>query len=267
MLTERDLRLLLLVGLNRFLSSEQAALALPWSPDRCRRRVRKLFDHRYLDVHLLSSTAPNILSLTKQGIAILRQRYPDLGHRIRRAGTIRAIGVDHHLRVVDARLYAAALGKAFDAPLKHWFGPGSAETAHLGLLAAGLRPDGVAVFEGGSVFAIEADQGSERPPALASKLTKYKMVQARLTGLWFIACGGPRRLETVRGLIRDAGLGRFAQVMTPKHLTTRPVRRPGDAITETTGSRDAKNALNSDHSEGDSAHVRGAVGTPVGRGS
>lgn len=265
-LTERDFQLLLLVGLNRYVSSKQIALALRFSADRCRRRLRQLFDHKLLDVHLLSSTAPNILSLTKQGVATVRRRYPDLGHRVRRAGTIRAIGVPHHLLVTDARIYATALGEKFGAPLTGWFGPGAAEAERLGLAAVRLRPDGLAFFDGGSVFAVEIDTGTERPPVVAKKLAKYRLARSRLTGLWLVACGGARRVETILELIREAGLARFALVMTPKHLTTRPVLRPGEAITERTGKPGLGSSVNSGVSGSSRARVGRAASTPVRRG-
>jgi hypothetical protein len=117
---ERDLDILTLVGLCRFLTTPQVARDLFPTEDRARRRLRQLFDAKLIAVTLTSSTQPNLISLTREGHEMLKAHRPELAARIRRTGLIRLGELERHLLLVDARLYAAAWGEAQAAPLIRW---------------------------------------------------------------------------------------------------------------------------------------------------
>ena len=117
---ERDLDVLTLVGLCRFVTTPQVARDLYPSEDRARRRLRQLFDAKLVAVTLTSSTQPNLISLTREGHELLKAHRPELAARIRRTGLIRLGELERHLLLVDARLYAAAWGEAHRASLVRW---------------------------------------------------------------------------------------------------------------------------------------------------
>jgi hypothetical protein len=117
---ERDLDILTLVGLCRFVTTPQIARDLFSSEDRARRRLRQLFDAKLVAVTLTSSTQPNLISLTREGHELLKAHRPELAARIRRTGLIRLGELEQHLLLVDARLYAAAWGEAHRVPLVRW---------------------------------------------------------------------------------------------------------------------------------------------------
>jgi hypothetical protein len=119
-ISERDLDVLSLVGLCRFVTTSQVARDLFPTEDRARRRLRQLFDAKLIAVTLTSSTQPNLISLTKEGHELIKAQRPELAARIRRTGLIRLDELERHLLLVDARLYAAAWGQAHDAPLLRW---------------------------------------------------------------------------------------------------------------------------------------------------
>ena len=63
-LTQRDIRIMMLIGLCRYCSTDH--IKVEFFPDaticRCRRRLRQLYDAGYLQVTLTSSTKPNLYS-------------------------------------------------------------------------------------------------------------------------------------------------------------------------------------------------------------
>src|SRR3989338_7001549 len=173
-LTERDHQLLLVLGLVGYASTEQLCREFFPSLDRCRRRLRALFDARYIAITIAASTASNLISLTRLGQAALEVTLPEAAEGTRLAGAIRLAGVPHHLGVVDTRLYLAALCRAHGHELIAWSGPGSRRVEALGL--EGVRPDGLAEISGGGRLvrqALEYDRGHEPGKGLVAKLARY----------------------------------------------------------------------------------------------
>lgn len=236
--TERDLDLFTLVGLARYASTDQVARDLFPSDDRARRRLRQLFDAGFVAVTLASSTAPNLISLTRRGIGALLAARPDLEDRVRLAGPIRLAGVAHHLAVVDARLYAAAFGERNRTPLLVWSNASGSLGRELGLGELQLQPDGIAQFErAGSTFsvAVEVDCGTEPlATVLGRKFERYALAfgLGRLDALWVSVLAGARRREAIALLAAEHGLGAVAHVFD--HAFTR--QRPAAAVPNPVGS-------------------------------
>lgn len=231
-LTERDIDLLALVGLVGYASTEQLGREFFPSADRCRRRIRQLFDGQLVAVTLASSTKPNLVSLTRRALGLLAERRPALGERARLAGAIRLAGVRHHLAVVDARLYAAALGSGCGMPLVSWSNAGGDLMRELGLAFWHLVPDGVAVFAtatGNRTIGVEVDcAGTESRSVLASKLDRHRQAVSAgaLDELWMVVCAGAERRRGVEELVSAAGLGAVAQILDHRQLLIRPVAAP-----------------------------------------
>ncbi len=240
-LTCRDYDLLSMVGLLRHVSTDQIARELFPNSDRARRRVRQLFDACFIDITLISSNQPNLVSLTRQGIAALVEERSALAGRINRPAPLRLQALRHHLLVSDTRLYAASLGKIRGAPLVGWSGPGGHLHTELGMPEIPLVPDGLAEFSAESsriVIAIEADCGTEAMPMLEDKFLRYCHVAdaGHVDALWFVADGGVRRLRGIAQRVADAGLSDWVRVLSVAHVNTRPVRelppRGGDGRDE-----------------------------------
>lgn len=228
-LTERDRSVLILTGLCQYLTSEQIARDLFSTPNRCRRRLRQLFDAGFLSVGITSSTEPNLVALTAKGKAAIVEQEPALGSRLRTSGMINLAGVEHHLGVVDLRLYAVALGERRQTPLLRWANANGDLQQELGLAEYGLAPDGLAEFavESGSVFvAMEADCGSESSAVLLNKLERYRVVATDrvIDGLWLAVRGGSGRQASVAALVGRAGLAGWAAVLDHQEIVARPLR-------------------------------------------
>lgn len=250
-LTERDLDLLTLTGLCRYVSTNQLGREFFPSFDRTRRRLRALFDADYISIALASSTLPNLISLTRKGLAAISETQPDLSSRLGLAGTIRLQGVRHHLSVVDMRLYAAAIGALREAPLVRWSNGGSERLKELGLDAHRLVPDGVAEFRapaGPVAVAIEVDLGTEALPVLARKWTKYRRAagDGALDALWVYVDAGAGRRATIGEQLSAHCLAGWARVFG-NEVVRRPVvefaRRAEGPNTERSVSEEAR----SDH--------------------
>jgi hypothetical protein len=226
-LTDRDFELLTLTGLCRYVSSEQLARTFFPSPDRCRRRLRALFDARLLSITLLSSTRPNLVSLTRAGLAAVAARSPDIVSRLRLAGPIRMATVEHHLGTVDMRLYAVALSERLAVPLLRWGGPQGELARERGLKQFSLEPDGLAEFDLASqqaILAQEFDTGAETLTVLRAKLSRYAsaLQNSRVHGLVIAAKGQDSRLRSIERLVTEAGLGASAAVLAAEVLRQRP---------------------------------------------
>lgn len=216
--TARDLEVLTLVGLCRYLSTEQIARDCFPSSDRARRRIRRLFDAGYLDVRFTTSTAPNIISLTRRGLEVLQGEFPDLATRLHTSGAIRLNEVERHLATVDARLYAAALGNALAAPLVCWSARKEGPPEDL-LLPDGLEPDAIAEFDAESprrYVAVEVAVTPEALRAVAARLDAYLLVPGLLV-VWVVVRDGG-----VQTVARRAG--ERVVVLERPHLVARPVR-------------------------------------------
>ena len=232
-LTERDRLLFLLVGLHGYVSTAQIARELFPSEDRCRRRCRTLLDAGYLRVILTSSTSSNLITLTKSSLALIAGEQPEMASLLRLTTTIDVAGVDHHLGIVDARLYLVALTK--DAPMTlHAFdvGPG-AHPVWETLKGAALLPDGLATLagpDGDFILAVEVDTGTESLGIIDDKLARYAPIMAagQIHELWFVTTNtvqaGRRRSLSERLMAYQ--LGEVARLMPANHLATRPVQPP-----------------------------------------
>jgi len=227
-LTPRCIDMLALTGLVRYLGSDQLARDFFSSADRCRKRLRQLFDAGYLHVSVGSSQTTNIVSLTREGLAAVTAARPALASRVGRSGVIRLQSVGHHLAIVDIRLYAAALGQARTAPLIRWSNGGSDRFEHFGFKMAHLVPDGLAEFEtehGPIAVAIEVDLGTEALAVLAKKCERYVHIAARrqVDALWIYAPTGPKRRANIVQLIASHGLAAWARVLDAELVRARPV--------------------------------------------
>lgn len=242
----RDLDALVLVGLCGYLSIEQIARDLFPSLDRCRRRLRQMFDAGLVSFAITDSRASTLVSLTAAGIAAVRAKAPELAAHLRRPAPINQAGVEHHLGVVDARLYAAALGERLGVPLVRWANAGGDVAQELGLQARGLRPDGVAEFaaaKGTLRVAVELDAGTEPGSVLTGKLDRYAAVAeaGALDRLWIVAAG-PDRQRTLGALVERRGLRGWARVLDHAAVVRRPVALPEEAA----GGRDRAEGPNRD---------------------
>lgn len=223
--TTRDLDLLTLVGLCRYASVEQLERELFPSADRARRRVRQLFDAGLISVTVTSSTAPALVSLTRQGLALLAAERPAIAERARPAGPIRLAGVRHHLAVVDARIATVLWAEAADDPVTEWANAGDTLGDELGFAGVGLAPDGLAVVESGAILAVEVDLGTEGKRVLGRKLARYTEARTAEVGfeLWLVYAGGTRRKTTLAELVRDASLGDATRLIPHEATTVRPL--------------------------------------------
>lgn len=233
MLTAWDFDALILVGLCRYMTALQVARGTGRTLDRARRRLRRLFDAGYFDFALVSSNAPTLVSLSTAGVAAVRERHPELAARLGRpAAAIAQAGVNHHLGVVDARLYTVAWGESRGTRLVRWANAGGDVARELGLPAFHVEPDGVAQFDarlGGPRFvAVEVDCAATEPAGsvVADKLDRYTAVFAAhgLDRLWVVVKdAAPERLRTVAALVARAGLAERVRVVDHALIVARPV--------------------------------------------
>lgn len=223
-LTPRDLDILALLGAVGYASTAQVARDLFPSENRARRRLRELFDAGYVSVSTASSQAPNILSLTPVGRSALLQVAGDVPAQL--AGPVRLLGLQHHLAVVDVRLWLSALAAAGEISDFSWSGGRSERAAELGVTAAGLVPDGICEFSAGGedqLLAVEVDCGSESAGELSGKLARYGRLWQRLPELQLlvVAAGAPGGAGRLVRLVHGAGLA-GAAVVEVEHVVRRP---------------------------------------------
>lgn len=227
-MTPRDDELLLLTGMCGHIGTDQICRALFTSEDRCRRRVRSLYDAGYLATLLVSSREPSLVRLTNKGLAYVTEKFPEAASRIRLPGPIRLAGIAHRRCVVDTRLYLAALAEQRGTPLIRWSNAGGELGAELGLTDLHLVPDGIAVLATPELVyvSIEIDRTTESLGILSKKIERYVAAAAagRLDSLWLIITGGSVRYQNLSRLLSEAGLGDWARVIPYSHILTRPVR-------------------------------------------
>lgn len=229
-LTTRDTDILLLVGLvgRGLISAEQIGRELFPSEDRSRRRLRQLFDAGYLSLSLVTPTRPNLVSLTRRGLEYVRSQAPELANQIHTAGPLKMSELDHRLLVVDARLYASALGSKRGSPLLTWASGVGLLSMRLGLDAYNVDPDAIAEFscESGSVaVAVEAVSNIKPVSALARRLPRYGAVarDGRVDALW-VAVPDAKTATAVQGILSEHALDGWMRVLDREHLIARPVR-------------------------------------------
>lgn len=243
-LTERDYDILTLIGLVGYAAQNQIEREFFTSTDRCRKRTKALADAGLLRVTTIGSRQPYLFSLTTSGRRALGTVRPDLAERVRLVGAIALGGVAHHLGVVDARLYLAAVVARghICSPLKHsdvrspllrrWSNAGNTHVRERGFGALGLEPDGVADVSFGAdviTFAIEVDcAATESTRVIARKLRRYADAHADglVDELWFLVKASPRRVATIRGLVTAHGLAANTRIFLPSEMISRPVRPP-----------------------------------------
>lgn len=237
LLSERDLDVLTLVAVAKIITTEQIARDCFPTIDRTRRRLRQLFDAGHLQVTMLDSRRPNLISLTRRGLDAVVSQRPELAGALSLAGPIRLAGLNRHLAGVDARLFAADLGAQRQAPLVRW-GPGSAaELRALGLEALRLEPDLVAEFATGSAstwVCVEIDLGATGDRSVATRLAKYATLagQGRVDALWWVVAAGADRAAAITDAIARAGLDGWSRVVPLRQLLVRPAALPERETTE-----------------------------------
>jgi len=227
-LTQRDFDLLVLIGLCRYVSTPQLAREFFTSIDRCRHRLRQLFNAGLVNFTLVSSTSPNLVSLTRAGLNTAIERQPELEPYLRMSGPIRSSGIVHHLLNNDIRLYVSTLAKTGGMAMLHWSNSGG---ERWGLNEFHLEPDGLCeLLVAGETFqlAIEADTGTESLTTLGGKLEKYgKAFEADLLHeLWFVVASGEQRKRNVAELISDCGQAERTRLIDHACICARPVLQP-----------------------------------------
>ncbi len=230
-LTDRDADVLTLTAIAKIITTDQLARDCFTSLDRARRRLRVLFDVGYVQVTMLDSKRPSLFSITRKGLDALLTIRPALAKRVGLPGPIRLAGLTRHLLLTDARLYAAALGEARQAPLVRWCPGAAAELRQLGLEELRLEPDAVAEFatDGTNTWiSIEVDLGTTGETSVRAKFAKYVEL-ARLgtvDALWWVNAGGAERGQIVRQLAARVGLAEWCRVVPLRQLLVRPAVLP-----------------------------------------
>lgn len=234
-LTSRDFELLRLVGLARYVATDQLAREFFPTPDRCRRRLRELLDAGFIRVLMTSSTEPNLVALASPGLAALLEHSPTLKSEVRPAGTIALVGVTHHLGIVDTRLYLANLARLENGALRRFESGRARWSETLGLPDLGLVPDALAELRLGKdtvKLGVEVDCGTESFGDLRAKFAKYREVIAAdiLDELWVVVTAPRVRVEHLLILAGASGIGEATRVMHVGAVRERPVKRPMDRV-------------------------------------
>ena len=224
--TRRDLDILTVVGLARYVTTEQIARDFFPSADRARHRVRALFDAGLVTVMVIDSARPNLVALTRRGLSAVLAEAPGLDGRVGLAGAVRLPAIAHHVAVVDARLFAAGLAAREGVPLRFEGGAG-ALAAELGLPALRLEPDGVVAFGSGATratVAVEIDLGSEGLKVLGAKFERYAAAfgSSALDVLWLVVKAGDGRLASLRAAVAASRIAERTTVIPHGHLLVRP---------------------------------------------
>ena len=228
-LTERDLEVLRLVGAVGYIATEQIARELFPNLDRARRRLRQLFDGRYIRVAVTDTRTQNLVSLTPAGRDALEVTHGGPVDGLVLCGAISLSSVWHHLAIVDVRLAMAAMKSAGIGELLEWNGGRSQRSINAGFAAAKIAPDGIADIQLGAttgVVAVEVDCATEGTRFLKSKLDHYARTLPTLakTELWVLALGEPRRLDHVRRLCDESGIARKTRLFSHADVLRRPFR-------------------------------------------
>lgn len=230
-ITERDGEMLTLVGLVRYISAEQIAREFFPSEDRCRRRLRQLFDAGFIKINLTASNKPNLISLTASGRELVLLHRPDLENSIQSSGVIKLSGIAHHLTLAETRLYLANLAQTENGQLLRWESGRGALAEQIGISEYYIVPDALAEIQIRSEllrFAIEADCATEGSQMLERKLRGYQKV---MTGglvdeVWIIMQEGQSRKVAIKNLVQQNRLAEFTRIMSVSYISIRPVQKP-----------------------------------------
>jgi hypothetical protein len=227
-LTARDMDILTFTGLCGYISSEQVAREWFKSRDRARHRLRDLFQAGLVDLSIVCSTRPNLVSLTRLGTKTVAKVRPSVKARLKTTRAIPVAGLEHHLAIVDARFFAAALRLRTGWCLAAWGGGQGELASELGLPQFRLRPDAAFVLTNHTrtcICCLEVDCGTEGTPVLDSKIERYGdlLGHGGIQELWVVVTAGVGRQETLKKLIAKGGLGRWTRFLTPSSINARPV--------------------------------------------
>lgn len=225
-LTERDYQTLLFIGSLGFLATDQIAKQLFPSFDRCRRRLRLLFDAGFIFFFLQRADKPNLVRLTPKGLKHLIERFPEYDGQIRLPGIIKENEIEKRLLLVDVRIHAVTHGEEKCAPLTHWFSGNTILSNDLGLRERRLFPAAIIEFSpphGQAFIAVELIEGHTRLNNLWPKrLERYYelAIDEYLDGLWIITTSDKMATE-LKILVAEANLENFARVFTKIELKQR----------------------------------------------
>ena len=236
-LMKRDIEMFTLVGLTRYMDTNQLAREFFYnkSLDACRKRLRKLYDAGYINITLAGSQQPNLISLTGKSLSIVKQKYPELANRIRLPGSLRIGGLRHHLATVDARLYIKNLCEKQGLSLLRWANSNGDVGRDIGLDKLRLKPDGLAEIqtpEGVLIQGVEVDTGTESLKVIGNKLYRYAEAfsEGFLSELWFVALFGKRRQGAIARQAMKRRLGDKVRIIEHEHIIARPVLKPPKAV-------------------------------------
>lgn len=237
-LATRDLDLLTLVALTRGATTAQVARLLFPTEDRARRRLRTLFEARLVDVSLTSSTAPNLITLTRYGKNALVEARPSLANRVVVTRPPAPHAARHHVLVADLRIYLILLERqgilqdlvvhSPPADLVSW-------RPHR------LIPDAVAEATIGgetTVLALEADRGVEAAVVLEEKFERYVEALGRGVADRVVVGveGGDDEARRVARIAQTVGLGEATVVIGRPSL----VRGDGAPLRRTTRAHESR---------------------------
>ena len=215
LLQPRDVEVLEFLSAVRYALPRQVLLAvgIP-SLDATRRLLRRLFDQRLVVAHVLDSRHPNLASLSREGAETLKRERTDAAVRIRPTGPIKVADVPRHLRLTDARLWAAAFLADRGTPLLRWLT--TTTDGRYGLV--GVQPDAVLEFAvpgGVAAVAVEADARTTAADSIVRRLSAYRRVAdaGRLDALWIATSSNNARVEAVEGRLKEFGLDAWARVL------------------------------------------------------
>lgn len=227
MLQERDLEVLVFLAVVKYAEPGQIASAagIP-SLDRARRVLRRLYDAGLVSVTMTSSTAPNLVSLSKAGLEQVRLTAPDVAARARLSG-IRLQDVARHLLLVEARLFAAALGEARGGALLRFLSTPASVAKELGL--PGLVPAALAAFayaDGAALVAIEVDVAGTSADSVLRRLNSYRSATDHLDALWVVSVGDAARVRQLEARLSELGIDEWARILPRATLSARPAVLP-----------------------------------------
>lgn len=220
-LSERDRALLLALGRFRVATTFDL-IRYGFSgtrPDTAARRLRRLFDAKYFEVHSPNRARKSLYSLGRRG----RDWMADVG---RPPGRIPKAGLAHHLAIVrawiDLALAAAVAGVSVVRFVPEWE---IREAA--GAVGGGVVPDALFQLQGSGSdhivwtlrAALEVDLGNERPQVLARKLRAYEQLQLSPSGLFgwqsfCLAMALPEATEQRKKMLGDLLTGSTLQWWT-----------------------------------------------------